>query len=129
MYGSSGERERIRRGVDSRTPYYLSPVVDLKCNTVQPFAERSKIHQFVSLPEHSMEDPPPSQWICLAGFRTSCDPATRIDPADIAVIAAWKRSQSGKDTFVASKHVGVEADRGPVMTGRIPRGGIRVSRE
>src|SRR5437773_9920107 len=118
MYGSSSERERIRRGFDSRNPYYLTPVVDLKRNTVQPFARRSKIHQLVTFPEHSMEDPPPSQWICLAGFRTSCDPATRIEPADLAVIAAWKRSHIGQHTFVPSNHGGVEAARRPGISGR-----------
>src|SRR5436309_12586318 len=120
MYRSSRKPERIGHDVDSRYPHHLTAIIHLKRNAVQPFAERSQIHNLVFLPEHSMVDPRPSRRIDLPSFRASRDPAPRIDPADIAAIAAGKRTEIGKDTFVPSKHVGNEAD------GRtIPRIGLR----
>jgi hypothetical protein len=127
MYRSSSERERIGRSANSRNPYHLTTVIDLKRDAVQPFAEGPQICDLVFLPEGSMENPPPSQGIGFSRFRTSHYPATRIDSADIAVIAAWKRTKIGKDTFVPSKNVGSEAARD--TTEWIRRGCIRFSRE
>src|SRR5205807_9080831 len=119
MYRSSRKPERIGRDVDSRYPYHLTAVIHLKRNAVQPFAERSQIHNLVPLPEHSMVDPRPSRRIDLPSFRASLDPAPRIDPADIAAMAAGKRAELGYRAFVPSINMTIEADQRAVLGGGI----------
>src|SRR5439155_12635206 len=124
MYRSSCKPERIGRDVDSRYPYHLTAVIHLKRNAVQPFAERSQIHNLVSLPEHSMVDPRPSRRIDLPSFRASRDPAPRIDPADIAATTAGKRAELGQRAFVPSKNVRIEAARDGQLFGSGPLGSV-----
>src|SRR5438093_4977141 len=99
MYRSSRKPERIGHDVDSRYPHHLTAIIHLKRNAVQPFAERSQIHNLVSLPEHSMVDPRPSRRIDLPSFRASRDPAPRIAPADIAASTAWNHGELGQRVF------------------------------
>ena len=60
------------------------------------------------------------QWINLARCGASDDPATRVDPADIAAIAAGKRAEISKETFVPSEHLSNETGRRTVPN--IPEG-------